>query len=137
MSPPQDVIRYDLNMTSLLLNPKLRAAALAVAVLWIVLLVVRHAPVAAFIVPVLCLGVFLVTALRGNQIIVDPKQVRVPLRKAVAWPDVEYVEASGRWGGAVTLHLKNGKSWSTGLPLSYIEVVARIGQVPVGAAEES
>lgn len=131
MEDSGDVIRYDINTASVFTSAKARWIAIAAEVLWTISLVVRHAPVVAYIVPVLGL-VLLVTTSRGYQIIVDSKRVKLPLRKPLPWSEVEYVENPGRWSEAVTLHLTDGTSRPIGLPLQYAEDVARIGKVPIG-----
>lgn len=129
---PPDEIRYDLHKASPLTSTKFLCAAIAAGVLWIVSLLLRQAPLVAYIFPVLCLAGLLVAIFRRQEIVVDRDQVKAPLRKAVSWSDVDYVEDASRWGSTVTLHLKDGSSWRTGLPPGYAGDVARIGQVPLG-----
>lgn len=98
-SDDPNVIRYDINKTSLLTGDKARWIGVAAGVLWTISLIVHHAPVVAYIFPVLCFVVLVVTTLRGNPIIVDSNRVKMPLRKSLSWSEVEYVENPGRWSG--------------------------------------
>lgn len=79
----------------------------------------------------------------GFQIVVGPKQVRGPARvwlpwpRRVAWSNVRGVECPGRHSDFVTLQLRSGEAWEFGLPASYRQEVARIGNLPRADSPES
>ncbi|MDU0314968.1 hypothetical protein RKE38_14810 [Phycicoccus sp. M110.8] len=115
----------------------LRVASCAVpllAVAGLVADVARHAPqgrVVGQVVWVLLTGTAAYLANRRQEVVVDATGIRMPLRRPVAWADVDHVEQPGPWDSVVRVVAHDGSARATGLPSRFAQDVARIGDKPL------
>ena len=54
-----------------------------------------------------------------------------PVRRRIAWSQIESVQELGRYAQVVVLRLVDGSDRKTGLPPKYAQQVASIGNVPL------
>ncbi|MDR6863893.1 hypothetical protein [Phycicoccus sp. 3266] len=105
-----------------------------VAVAGLVADVVRGLPqgrVVGQVVWVLLTGSAAYLANRRQEVVVDATGIRMPLRRPVAWADVDHVEQPGPWDSVVRVVAPDGSVRPTGLPSRFAQDVARIGDKPL------
>ena len=104
------------------------------AVAGLVAALLRHAPtgrVVSQVVWVLLTGTAAYLANRRQEVVVDGTGIRMPLRRPVAWADIDHVEQPGPWDSVVRVVARDGTARPTGLPARFAAEVARIGDKPL------